>query len=112
MRRKLITSGLIVYIAVLLTQPCQDFHSAYSGEADRITAVAISVQTHSDDETGSETCSPFCVCGCCGMSVVNTACTTTAITIISTRARQTAPSTYRTPPANSYIDSIWQPPKV
>ena len=110
MHRKLLTSFFVIYTVVLLTQPCQDFR-AVSLEYQK-TVSSISDPIPSDSESGPETCSPFCICGCCGLSVVHHGFTTIATTNRITVTENPLAPIYQAPITNSFIDSIWQPPKV
>jgi len=106
--RKLFTFFFIIYTVVLLTQPCQDFQAASLELKQTVTSGSIP----SDSEAGSETCSPFCICGCCGLSVVHHGPTTTAISERIEFTENMLVSIYYAPLTNSFIDPIWQPPKV
>jgi len=108
--RKLFTSFFIIYTVVLLTQPCQDFQAAALELKKTVSSISDSIP--SDSEAGPETCSPFCICGCCGLSVVHHGPTTTAISERIEFTENTLVSIYYAPFTNSFIDPIWQPPKV
>ena len=112
MRRKLLTSGFILYILVLLTQPCEDFQAVSLEIKGQGSVAAIYPPIPSESESGPETCSPFCVCGCCGISVVHHGFTTIAMTDRVNPSESLPVPTYKSPSNGSYVDSIWQPPKV
>jgi hypothetical protein len=111
MRSKFLTSFLIVYIVMLLTQHCQDFQAG-SNEVASKSVASISTFIPAGSEPDSETCSPFCMCGCCGISVAHQEVTVLAITDYSLVAAVNSLPLYQSPSDSTYVVSIWQPPKV
>jgi hypothetical protein len=110
MPRKLFSFVLALYVLVLLSQPCQDVF-ALPGDRDQGSAVA-SIHKPSEPGSESETCSPLCICGCCGLSVAHHTFTTIGTLEAVIRATPPAPIGYRDPYDTTYQTAIWQPPKV
>jgi hypothetical protein len=111
MTRKLASVGLILYIVLLLTQPCQDvFAGALECHDTAHNFVERDYGSKSDCQ--AETCSPFCICTCCSMSVGN-----------HDLAGSLAPQAFEpiafqiardhdNRATRSYQNSVWQPPKA
>jgi hypothetical protein len=112
MHRKFLTTFFIIYTVVLLTQQCEDFQAASLEINRQITVTAISDPIRSDTEPEFETCSPFCICGCCGLSVLHHGLTTVVLTDGLTVTETKLLPFYEAPSSGSHADSIWQPPKV
>jgi len=112
MRRKLLISFFITYTVLLLTQPCEDFQAAWLEINSQQKTSSISDPIRSDNQSGPESCSPFCVCGCCGLTVLHHEFATLAITDRITAAETTPTAIYQSPSNRTFADSIWQPPKV
>lgn len=101
---------IVVYILFLLTQPCQDVFAAYaSGEGERIAAAA---SPQMPGEVPGETCSPFCICSCCGLSVGYHSNVLIAEPKQIAHVIQTIRVEYSDPAVNNFSGSIWQPPKL
>jgi len=109
MQRKITSFGLVIYVLVLLTQPCEDVF-AFPSQLDQSETASILIDAPNDREP--ETCSPFCICGCCSLSVASH--TFTSLESIETVIHSTpkAPLTYRNLHGATYLSSVWQPPKV
>jgi len=112
MLRKFLTYFFIIFTAVLMTQPCEDFQAASVDLNIHKTVSVISDPIRSDNGSGSETCSPFCICGCCGLTVLHHGFTALVMTDRITVTETTPTPIYQTPTTQTYVDSIWQPPKV
>jgi hypothetical protein len=112
MQRKFLTVSLILYVLALLTQPCQDLQDAFFQVKAKTTVAAVSSSIPSDGEPVPETCSPFCVCGCCSLSVVHQGLTSFAMIESFTVTETGLLPAYQSPSNGFYVDSIWQPPKV
>jgi len=110
MVRKAISFTLTLYVILLLTQPCQDVF-ALPHEAGSQTSTVTLRHEPADSECESETCSPFCICSCCSLSVIN--CTFTTAVNLETVPTPNAGGviSYTDPYATAYQPSIWQPPK-
>jgi hypothetical protein len=110
MVRKAISFTLSLYMILLLTQPCQDVFALPQEVGSQTRTVALRNEP-ADSECESETCSPFCICSCCSLSVIN--CTFTTAVNLETVATPDADGviSYADPYATAYQPSIWQPPK-
>ncbi|MEO7540291.1 MAG: DUF6660 family protein [Pyrinomonadaceae bacterium] len=101
----------IVYIVMLLTQPCQDMVTMFD-QCDPGSETAH-IENPSADHDCAEGCSPFCICSCCGGSVVvnhlvSIAVASHSITTVISPTMSEYTSDDRTPFGNS----VWQPPKA
>ena len=101
----------IVYIVLLLTQPCQDMIAAFDGGNDPNSAVAR-VDQPSNPEHPSDDCSPLCFCSCCSLSVADRAVAKISVTTIATVSFSAIPTEYTSPVTSTFQNSIWQPPKA
>ncbi|MEK7857253.1 MAG: hypothetical protein AAB288_14270 [Acidobacteriota bacterium] len=101
----------IVYIFVLLAQPCQDAFGDLDTSGHKKDAVAHVDRPAPSDEHSDE-CSPFCICSCCGHQ--------TAARFPSASMSMKADhvlisadiSDYTAPSTSTFQNSIWQPPKA
>jgi hypothetical protein len=107
---KVVSFLFIAYLFFLLTQPCQDMAARVVDCS--ASAVAVTHIDRSDDtQRGSDDCSPFCFCSCCGLSVTHHYSTADFLTTIAVRSNRAVSRDYQNPYLNSFQDSIWQPPK-
>jgi hypothetical protein len=108
---KVFCFGFIVYLVMLLTQPCQDVFAAVNDCAgsDECTA-------HFDDPAGSDPvsddCSPLCICACCSLSVADHSFPFGIKTVLTVRPLSQKTIEYQNTHAKTYQTSIWQPPKA
>ena len=100
---------IVVYILVLLTQPCQDVLGAppsVSGE------VGISQGAEDEDcEEGDDGCSPFCICSCRQAPAGYFSIETEPAMTISVKAEHSSELEYECRIPSASLTSIWQPPK-
>jgi hypothetical protein len=95
------------YLFALAIMPCSDKEDCkYMGNEQ----TTFSTTDHSDHDSDTENCSPFCMCACCGQSVTN-------IFYPAVLNNQTPVSAQKFPIYNaSFVSevylSIWQPPKI
>jgi hypothetical protein len=104
--------SFVVYLVLLLTQPCQDLAAMVNDCADNNAHVAHLERTSDTEPPGPDECSPFCVCSCCSLSVVNH---TVPVGVMTKAENVTIPSTlieYTNPYTKAHQNSIWQPPKA
>lgn len=95
------------YMLVLAVMPCsdiEDFHTSVSKSS-------ISPSKHSDDESKTDHCSPFCICACCGQSISNIFYSTyyNSFTPIETLMEYPI---HNTSFISEVFSPIWQPPKI
>ena len=99
----------IVYIVLLLTQPCQDMLSML----DQSAGTEIThIESPTDKNDHTDGCSPFCICGCCSISVADSSTSDTKATTSSHTAVSQHMSEYTSPDTTTFQNSIWQPPKA
>jgi hypothetical protein len=111
MSRKLTAIGLIIYVLILLTQPCQDVFAG-KAEFDRSTTLSALIEKDADNDCGPETCSPFCICSCCSLSLAYQVFTTSINADPAVHARTDTTNSYRKPYDLNFQTNIWQPPKA
>lgn len=101
----------IVYLLVLLAQPCQDV-VAQTHDCCNEPEMSAHFENSSHNEPGEDECSPFCICSCCGQAVASHK-TSFGVTLDIETARFNTPlMTYSPPDTASFTISVWQPPKV
>lgn len=109
---KVFSSILALYTLVLFMMPCADTYGKdISLRNDRSSEI-----THQDNHDHTETsdlCTPFCLCGCCGL--VSGVVLQWAVADIG-RIKSfdlSKPKTYHKPVSiPCYFGDIWQPPKI
>jgi hypothetical protein len=91
------------YIFLLAGMPCGDAPGCDASQTIGMT------QEHSSHDHESESCSPFCICACCGTSSQVAAAQHLELkpSVISS-----SPSSYLTEHISEVSISIWQPPKL
>jgi len=100
----------IFYVLIAITQPCQDiiaFADRCNGAGER-----THIEKQTDKTPSSDLCSPFCVCSCCSISVVQQPTSLMAVSTSIVDDPSSKLSDYKTPSTSSFPNSIWQPPKV
>ncbi|WP_157447121.1 DUF6660 family protein [Cytophaga aurantiaca] len=98
-----------IYIIVLSMMPCTD---AVTCEKDIHTKEQTATHQHNHREDEADSCSPFCVCACCGVSGVIFS--SPKLFFIRTK-KATTPvlaSTYNSEFISTYYYTFWQPPKI
>lgn len=97
-------------LLVLSSLPCID------ADKDVVTDAIDSVVAHSKDhskELHSDLCSPFCVCNCCGVQVLNFTPTLVFEALPVPLAYAEKPqTTYSSNLASQFVGGIWQPPQL
>ena len=97
-----------IYFFFVFTMPCGDV--AECNEKAKASPASVELITnHASHEHQEENCSPFCVCSCCGATVISI---TNNIHKISIAAVLIDP--FFTQPASEITEvavTIWQPPK-
>lgn len=102
----------IVYVVLLLTQPCQDLAVAAGDKCGDDARNAVHIEQAQAEQPEGDDCSPFCVCSCCSHPVVNVKFTfglTGGATVVTVHSNLIE---YNDPHAATHLNSIWQPPKV
>ncbi|MBK9107330.1 MAG: hypothetical protein IPM92_02840 [Saprospiraceae bacterium] len=103
---KFFTITFSLYILVLSLVPCGDVHDCNEVQ---ITYISANADTdHHKHET--DTCTPFCICSCCGTSVINMHDPATFSDIVLVHSKD-LPVYMQTFLSIAYFH-IWQPPKI
>ena len=108
---KVICFSFIVYIVVLLAQPCQDLAAMVEDRNDNKTQISRIQSSHETDPKADE-CSPFCVCSCCSLSIVDRSITVGVAFEPERIAALAGLIGYSSPYSKAHQNSIWQPPKA
>jgi len=88
--------------------PCADVGQ---GITTNKNSVSMDHSGHAD-EKHTDLCSPFCVCGCCGVHVLNFNTSTNYDLATVFSKIETAIPTYESLFASNFYGSIWQPPQI
>ena len=102
----------IVYIVLLLTQPCQDLAAKFIDCQDSDTQAAHMERSSNTDPFTGDECSPFCVCSCCSHPVSSHKFPSGLTLRVESREIPTTIDNYVGPYDNAHQSSIWQPPKA
>jgi hypothetical protein len=92
-------------MVLLSILPCND-----ELEAHEITTHAIVTVTHQQDASAAESCSPLCLCACCGQQVVAPSQTYFEMPISIAKAKNITIVNGIAPQKRAF--GIWQPPKL
>jgi hypothetical protein len=95
------------YILALSCMPCSDKDDCNYMSADQST---FATTDHSDHDSDTENCSPFCMCACCGQSCIFTHFQADFGLNFPTVAQKV--SVYKATFSSEVSFSIWQPPKI
>lgn len=102
-------SVFIIYLVLLLTQPCPDLAAMIDDDCvDGTQIVHVESPTNSGSE--DEECSPFCICSCCSHPVANHQFSFGVTTEVKTVAVAKIAADYRNPNRAAFHTSVWQPP--
>ena len=106
---KFLSYILSIYLVILSCLPCADV------EATSFTHTSSKIDTnhenHSHDKE-NDACSPFCVCNCCGQSVLSYVPAIVFNFHTPTVEIQTLNSIYKSNLYSNFFGSIWQPPQI
>jgi hypothetical protein len=107
---RLSSLGLILYVLVLLTVPCQDaFPRVNPSTTD--SAIAKS-ELPSNQQSSQDECSPFCTCSCCSVSIVHQDISSLFASESAAVISESRILGHRNPYIKNHHSSIWQPPKA
>lgn len=100
---------LSIYILLLTTIPCADSGEKCQDVSGNCAISQTHNFSHGHSEEKNDSCSPFCVCNCCHVSVLITS-------IIyfskSTEVLENFMQSFYKEITSQYNCSIWQPPKA
>ena len=96
---------------VISCLPCGDMEDCKIEENEKI---AIAETNHTEHQEDSETCSPFCICACCGTTMVSsflfpTLISETSHQVVTEKGDNLA---YHNSFISDFYGNIWQPPKI
>lgn len=95
------------YLLALAVMPCSDKEDCKNIGNEQTT---FSTTDHSDHESDTENCSPFCACACCGQSVTNIFHPVVLYNLTPLAGQKF--TIYNTSFISEVYLSIWQPPKI
>jgi hypothetical protein len=104
---KLFTLIFSFYLLALAVMPCSDKEDCKYPSPDQSS---FATTDHSDHDSDTESCSPFCMCACCGQSIINIF-YPTALYNPTPVVKQNFPVYNASFISEMYL-SIWQPPKI
>jgi hypothetical protein len=104
---RIITIIFSFYILILSLLPCGDKSDCKDNSASHIE---YGTTDHSDHPQDSETCSPFCICVCCGQTINFLSFQQLAFNINPVSEKQII--FYRQSVLQEITSAIWQPPKI
>jgi hypothetical protein len=108
---KIFSAIFSIYILALAFLPCGDVKDC---RADEAVNSPLPETEHSDHQEDTETCSPFCICACCGTNIgYNLFFSTYSAEKQPVLISQKLISVYRDDLFSSnFFGNIWQPPKI
>ncbi len=89
--------------------PCADLDTTSSAHSS--TEIA-SIEGNHSHEKSADTCSPFCICNCCGSQIFNYIQSTVVDFPMPSEGVKTQLPTYKSIFSSNFYGSIWQPPQI
>jgi hypothetical protein len=102
--------SFVVYLVLLLTQPCQDCAAVVNDPG--LDGPYLSQQLPTDREQQPEECAPFCFCSCSGLAAAYHTRPIIVADDLEIKAGTPEAEAYTDPSTSSFQNSIWQPPKA
>ena len=106
---KIFSYILSIYLVVLSCLPCADVEA--SNFTHNLSTIETNSDNHSHDQE-NDACSPFCICNCCGQSVLSYLPTVVFNFQTSIEEIETLNSFYKSISYSNFYGSIWQPPQI
>ena len=110
---KIFSFLLSIYIFCLAVLPCSDIHLVLE-ESKHSVAYQDDHESHDHNQNKEQHCSPFCTCTCCHTSI-NVEFGSRNV-LVSTKFVQVSrvdnTFLYYDSPSSTFLNTIWQPPKV
>jgi hypothetical protein len=106
---KIFSYILSIYLVVLSCLPCADVEA--SNFTHNLSKIETNSDNHSHDQE-NDACSPFCICNCCGQSVLSYVPTVVFNFQTSIEEIETLNSIYKSNLYSNFFGSIWQPPQI
>lgn len=103
--------SFIVYLVLLMSQPCKDVVAQASQCGDE-PEVSAHFESSNHQETAEDECSPYCMCSCCGQAVARNQTSFDTTFDVETTYNAARLTTYSAPNGSLFPTSVWQPPKV
>ena len=94
---------------LLSCMPCADMEVNLSAYNESQLVLKSDKHSH---ETSTDSCTPFCVCNCCGSQIVNFSSSTIVDFPILSEGIKTPLPTYKSVFTSNFFGSIWQPPQI
>lgn len=102
---------LSIYLLILSCLPCGDVEDCKIEGNEKI---AFSETSHTNHQEDSESCTPFCICACCGTTI-----SSFFNLLNNTVEKQALTTTQKTkiifsndPLVSNFFGKIWQPPQI
>lgn len=109
---KIFCFSFIVYIVLLLTQPCQDMGAVIGNNVAAGDTRFSQNDPRPHNDSSMDECSPFCICSCCSLSVADHTVSIQITAALIVTFNSTIQVEYKNPNTTTYQASIWQPPKA
>jgi hypothetical protein len=106
---KIINFILSSYLIFLSCIPCTDTKEDIA--VNSTYEYATNNDNHSH-ETSNDACSPFCICNCCGQTILNYQPVIVCNFLVPTEEIKTFNSGYNSRLIPVFSGSIWQPPQI
>ncbi|TDD95945.1 DUF6660 family protein [Flavobacterium cellulosilyticum] len=105
----IISSLFSIYLIVLSCLPCADLEANSAVHSSLEKSLIADNHSH---EKSSDTCSPFCICNCCGCqgytyNIIYTHIFFSTKTLIDKKTPE-----YKSILTSNFYGSIWQPPQI
>ncbi|WP_394341843.1 DUF6660 family protein [Sphingobacterium corticibacter] len=101
---RLITMLLLTYLMALIVMPCSDAVAV-------VRADDLPELYHQHNENTTDSCSPFCTCPCCGISIEHPSYYNLEISTPLFSCWTVEPVIEQFVMADTFLPSVWQPPK-
>lgn len=105
---KILTLLFSLYFSMLAAMPCTDIAVNRNQDFSKIEKS----HDHASHPDEADSCSPFCICNCCGTPILNLNSTLLFANLNISQISKTPISTYKTPLFSKFFGSIWQPPQL
>jgi hypothetical protein len=100
---------LATYILALSVFPCSEVIEVSLFDGGQKNKIELAGEYPDDNHNGRDNCSPFCVCDCCGATVITMEGAVPMLDVLTDP--DTTPAIFSTLLSNLEPEDIWQPPK-
>lgn len=109
---KVFYSILAIYMMTVFLMPCTDMYEKDNFQNHNHSEELTHQGSHDHQET-TDMCSPFCLCGCCGIvSGIVLQCNVYSLVKAKTFDLSKPKVYYKCTFISHYLGKIWQPPKI